>query len=464
MTILCIHCALRASPSAGIPAPASETKSVCPACLDSLAPTAIASLSASIRAGLQSLGRPSTFSLSIVLPPGALARAAGHTGVAGTGVRDDMRRLLSEGLEGAGEITADSDVVAEVYFSGAGDRAVAESVCRAAGVKVKNGGKKFGYGKKARGSGGGAGGGQVGVGEVEKAIQELGEVRLREVCEDVRGGREVRAAEVSAKVTAGSLLFAGRYNKWSRQVSQTPWFIGEDVEDEGATVVVTCVEQAVTSGLREVFGGKTAFVAGGREDVDVRMLGGGRPFTVAISGSGVCRQAVEKEKIALAVRRTGEICAESGIVSVRGLQMVRPEYAEKMRSCEAEKRKRYRCVVWMAGENLLGEDEVRKILEKDNERGGMMLVQKTPLRVLHRRALLARERKIYEMKVLRFVGKNAFVLELVSQAGTYIKELVHGDSGRTVPSVSYMLGCDADILQLDVADVEFPEVNAADAF
>lgn len=36
------------------------------------------------------------------------------------------------------------------------------------------------------------------------------------------------------------------------------------------------------------------------------------------------------------------------------------------------------------------------------------------------------------------------------EAGTYIKELVHGDLGRTVPNVSLMLGLEADILALDV--------------
>lgn len=39
-------------------------------------------------------------------------------------------------------------------------------------------------------------------------------------------------------------------------------------------------------------------------------------------------------------------------------------------------------------------------------------------------------------------------------SGTYIKEFVHGDLGRTVPSVGSLLNCRADILQLDVTNVE----------
>ena len=37
--------------------------------------------------------------------------------------------------------------------------------------------------------------------------------------------------------------------------------------------------------------------------------------------------------------------------------------------------------------------------------------------------------------------------------GTYIKEFVHGDFGRTVPSFGSLVGCAADILTLDVEEV-----------
>ena len=41
-------------------------------------------------------------------------------------------------------------------------------------------------------------------------------------------------------------------------------------------------------------------------------------------------------------------------------------------------------------------------------------------------------------------------LDLTTQAGTYVKEFVHGDFGRTHPNLGSLLGCSADILQLDV--------------
>ena len=44
------------------------------------------------------------------------------------------------------------------------------------------------------------------------------------------------------------------------------------------------------------------------------------------------------------------------------------------------------------------------------------------------------------------------------QAGTYIKEFVHSDEGRTVPNLGSLLGCQepAQILELDVMEIHMP--------
>ena len=49
-------------------------------------------------------------------------------------------------------------------------------------------------------------------------------------------------------------------------------------------------------------------------------------------------------------------------------------------------------------------------------------------------------------------NENFFVfkLSLCTQAGTYVKEFVHGDFGRTIPNLCCILGCDVDIVALDV--------------
>lgn len=53
---------------------------------------------------------------------------------------------------------------------------------------------------------------------------------------------------------------------------------------------------------------------------------------------------------------------------------------------------------------------------------------------------------------------NLIVLDIITQAGTYIKELVHGEFGRTEPSISALIKKDIDIIALDVmkVDLNFP--------
>lgn len=43
---------------------------------------------------------------------------------------------------------------------------------------------------------------------------------------------------------------------------------------------------------------------------------------------------------------------------------------------------------------------------------------------------------------------------MVTQAGTYVKELVHGEFGRTSPSIASIIGQEIDIVALDVIAIE----------
>lgn len=46
------------------------------------------------------------------------------------------------------------------------------------------------------------------------------------------------------------------------------------------------------------------------------------------------------------------------------------------------------------------------------------------------------------------------VLDVTTQAGTYIKEMVHGEFGRTQPSLYSIIGQEIDIVALDVVDID----------
>lgn len=58
------------------------------------------------------------------------------------------------------------------------------------------------------------------------------------------------------------------------------------------------------------------------------------------------------------------------------------------------------------------------------------------------------------MKVVP-INSHWFLLRLVTSAGMYVKEFVHGDLGRTVPNVGGLIGNEGgtDIMQLDVINV-----------
>jgi tRNA pseudouridine synthase 10 len=98
----------------------------------------------------------------------------------------------------------------------------------------------------------------------------------------------------------------------------------------------------------------------------------------------------------------------------------------------------------------------RRISKKDcdflNLQENIEIKQTTPIRVLHRRSLMVRDKVVYKLKA-EYINQHYFVLHVLASAGTYIKEFVHGDLGRTTPSIGSLLETEADILQLDVTQV-----------
>ena len=79
--------------------------------------------------------------------------------------------------------------------------------------------------------------------------------------------------------------------------------------------------------------------------------------------------------------------------------------------------------------------------------------QSTPLRVLHRRSSAIRIKTIIQLKVEERIDNHHFRMTLITDAGTYVKEFVNGDLGRSIPSVASMLNCRTDLLELDCEGV-----------
>lgn len=235
------------------------------------------------------------------------------------------------------------------------------------------------------------------------------------------------------------VYLGGRYLKYSRNVSQSRWIIDDERMGEAS------VEEILGNNILPMCKGDNyKFHAAGREDIDVRMLGSGRPFLVEIHNA---RQIPSDEIFKDIEARINGL--ENKLVGVKNLKIVGNEGWAMMREGESEKQKQYAALVWIS--RPLDDEDVMSLTSLKD----MQIMQNTPIRVLHRRSPLGREKIIHWMKIERIEGSSQyFLLHLCTQAGTYIKEFVHGDLGRTNPSIGSILKCRAEILQLDVTDVK----------
>ena len=97
------------------------------------------------------------------------------------------------------------------------------------------------------------------------------------------------------------------------------------------------------------------------------------------------------------------------------------------------------------------------ILEIIEKLEGVNLAQRTPERVAHRRADLVRRRKVIETNnptVETLENGNISVeFTLRCESGTYVKETVHGDDGRTQPSMASLIKAKCTVEWLDVGDI-----------
>ena len=248
------------------------------------------------------------------------------------------------------------------------------------------------------------------------------------------------------KLQVNPLFVAGRYRKLIRTLPQSKWFCancrGRGCEKCGGTgkLYSESVEELVSKPFLEAAEGeKTAFHASGREDIDARMLGTGRPFVVEVSKPK--RRTLDLEKLEEIVNEIAK-----GKVEISRLHFTNRDVVRKLKTSESAQ-KEYRALIEF--EKEISEADMQLLEEKLN---GVLLQQQTPLRVMHRRADLTRERYIYKLKVKKVSPKQA-EMQVRTQGGLYVKELVSGDEGRTLPSVSGLLKNPAKTLKLDVLNV-----------
>jgi tRNA pseudouridine synthase 10 len=169
------------------------------------------------------------------------------------------------------------------------------------------------------------------------------------------------------------------------------------------------------------------------------MLGSGRPFVVELKEPK--RRHVDVQKLVEKVKEEN-----TGKLEVAGLQYVNREMVARVKNAKADKT--YRVEVALKAD--VTEAELRDAVAALD---GAEIEQQTPTRVVHRRADLVRKRRVHELKLMNYaVGSCA--IEIKCDGGLYIKELISGDGGRTKPSLSELLGAEAEVKELDVVDVD----------
>ncbi len=248
----------------------------------------------------------------------------------------------------------------------------------------------------------------------------------------------------SVEVQVASLYVYGRYNKYSREIPQTRWPCRECNGkgcarcNETGKMYADSVEEFVGRVVLRHTGGKDhRFHGMGREDIDARMLGSGRPFVLEIKDP-------RKRTLDCAALET-EVNASTDKIKVSRL---RPSDGNEVSEIKlARPRKSYRVHAVFGAP--VEEENLKEVVVS---LGGTNIAQQTPNRVKHRRTDMNRDRRVISIEAKALTPTEA-VFEITAEAGTYIKEFVHGDGGRTVPSISGELGVKCEVKTLDVLEI-----------
>ena len=242
-----------------------------------------------------------------------------------------------------------------------------------------------------------------------------------------------------------SLFIYGRYNKYRRDIPQTRWFCricrGKGCRkcDYTGKMYETSVEELVAKKtLDETGSSDESFHGCGREDIDALMLGNGRPFVLEIKDPKVRNLDLSQLECKINIHGKGKI-------KVTNLRFSDRDEIARIKA--ADFRKTYHVV--LIGEKIINKEKLKKAAQALQDK---TISQFTPSRVARRRANMVRERKIHNCNIESIDGTMA-TLTIEAESGTYIKELISGDDGRTRPSISEMIGVPCKVAELDVIEI-----------
>lgn len=253
---------------------------------------------------------------------------------------------------------------------------------------------------------------------------------------DMRDGKE------RVELQVNSLLIYSQYNKYSREIPQTEWHCRhcrgsgcDECDWTGKNYPTSVQEEIMDPFLRESKAIEAKFHGNGREDVDAKCFGR-REFVLELI------EPLNRDLDLEALQE--EVNESTDKIEIFETQWTHKDKIEEIKETRTDKA--YRAVI------ELSEDVDEEDLKVLDELIGT-IEQRTPERVEHRRADKVRKREVYEIEYEK-TGEKQIEIDVKAEAGTYIKEMISSDGGRTEPSVAGLLGVDAECTHLDVSWVE----------
>ncbi|UCG89747.1 MAG: tRNA pseudouridine(54/55) synthase Pus10 [Candidatus Heimdallarchaeota archaeon] len=257
------------------------------------------------------------------------------------------------------------------------------------------------------------------------------------------------------KIKSNPLFILGRYRKFKRGIPQSKWFCrkchgkGCKYCNFSGKMYQESVEEFISKPILSAAKGRASkFHGSGREDIDARMLGSGRPFVLEIS-----EPKKRNLNFKLLERKINENAAGKVEIEIEGL--TNRTKVRELKTRSSRNAKGYRVIISLKTPLKLGESESLSI---EDEFSDLLIQQRTPLRVAHRRADKVRSRRINSFRIEK-IEPHQLTVYIVCEGGLYVKELISGDEGRTQPNLSERLNITAEVTQLDVIEV-FDDKNS----
>lgn len=250
--------------------------------------------------------------------------------------------------------------------------------------------------------------------------------------------------DLNVRIQINPLFIEGKYNKFVRNIPQTKWPCGvckgkgcEACNFTGKQYSES-VEELISKHILEATNGYSAkFHGAGREDIDVLMLGSGRPFVLEIKEPKI--RKIDLNSLENKINKINE-----GKTSYHNLKFCKRNRKAEIKVSSPDTYKIYNAYVKC--EKKYDKNKLINLKDLDE------IHQQTPIRVMHRRADKNRIKHVLDVSIEEIDNKQ-FKMTIKTEGGLYIKELISGDEGRSNPSVSDLLGIKAKCEKLDVIEV-----------